>query len=113
MRHLLSKLTPECILVHQLLKFGMMKCNYLAIRKRLYGRDEEDLRPIINTINGPVLFTWGAKDKVVQLSRSKSAIQKFKNYTLVKYPIGHTPYVKCPDDFLRDFEVFLNQQDES
>ena len=72
-----------------------------------FKSDEEDLRPLVETITCPVLFTWAIKDKFVQLGRSKSAIKKFKNYKLIKYPIGHTPYVECPAQFLEDFEEFL------
>ncbi|MFM7858861.1 MAG: alpha/beta fold hydrolase, partial [Flammeovirgaceae bacterium] len=71
---------------------------------------EEDLRPMIKTINCPVLFTWGVKDKFVQFSRNKKAIAQFKNSTLIKYEIGHTPYIECPDLFLKDFQEFLNNE---
>ena len=68
---------------------------------------DEDLRPLISTINCPVLFTWGTKDKFVQFGRNKIAISKFKNYKLIKYDIGHTPYVECPELFLKDFQEYL------
>ncbi|MFM8373587.1 MAG: alpha/beta fold hydrolase [Bacteroidota bacterium] len=71
---------------------------------------EEDLRPMIKTINCPVLFTWGVKDKFVQFGRNKKAIAQFKNSTLIKYEIGHTPYIECPDLFLKDFQEFLNNE---
>lgn len=74
-----------------------------------FGRDEEDLRPIITTIKCPVLFTWGTKDKIVQLSRNKKSINKFIDHTLITYPIGHTPYVECPDEFLSDLRAFLTK----
>ena len=70
---------------------------------------QEDLRPLITNINCPVLFTWGAEDKFVQLGRNIKAIDKFKNYKLIKYPIGHTPYVECPDLFLEDFNKYLEE----
>ena len=70
---------------------------------------EEDLRPLIANINCPVLFTWGTKDKFVQFSRNKQAIHKFKNHKLIKYRIGHTPYVECPDLFLEDFNNYLEE----
>ena len=70
---------------------------------------EEDLRPLITNINCPVLFTWGTEDKFVQFGRNKQAIDKFKNYKLIKYRIGHTPYVECPDLFLEDFNKYLEE----
>ena len=70
---------------------------------------EEDLRPFIANINCPVLFTWGTKDKFVQFSRNKQGIDKFKNHKLIKYRIGHTPYVECPDLFLEDFNNYLEE----
>ena len=64
-----------------------------------FKQAEEDLRPLIETVNCPVLFTWGMNDKFVQFDRNKKAIEKFNNYKLIKYKIGHTPYIECPDLF--------------
>ena len=72
-----------------------------------FKQEEEDLRPLIETVNSPVLFTWGMNDKFVQFNRNKKAIEKFKNYKLTKYNIGHTPYIECPDLFLKDFQEYL------
>jgi pimeloyl-ACP methyl ester carboxylesterase len=72
-----------------------------------FKQEEEDLRPLIETVNSPVLFTWGMNDKFVQFNRNKKAIEKFKNYKLIKYNIGHTPYIECPDLFLKDFQEYL------
>jgi pimeloyl-ACP methyl ester carboxylesterase len=74
-----------------------------------FGTAKEDLRPLIKLVQCPVLFTWGTKDKVVQLSRSKRAINMFSNKQLIQYEIGHTPYVECPGDFIKDFVAFLKQ----
>lgn len=68
----------------------------------------EDLRPLISTVNCPVLFTWGMDDQFVQFSRNKQAIKKFSNYKLIKYKIGHTPYIECPSLFLADLQEYIN-----
>lgn len=68
---------------------------------------EEDLRPLIETISCPVLFTWGMNDKFVQFGRNKKAIEQFGNYKIIKYNIGHTPYIECPKLFLKDFKEYL------
>ena len=70
--------------------------------------DEEDLRPFIKNINCPVLFTWAMKDKFVQFGRHKNSIKQFHNYTLLEYPIGHTPYLEMPEKFNDDFIDFIN-----
>jgi 4,5:9,10-diseco-3-hydroxy-5,9,17-trioxoandrosta-1(10),2-diene-4-oate hydrolase len=70
--------------------------------------DEEDLRPFIKNINCPVLFTWAMKDKFVQFGRNKNSIKQFHNYTLLEYPIGHTPYLEMPEKFNDDFIDFIN-----
>jgi len=72
-----------------------------------FKQDEEDLRPLIETVNCPVLFTWGMNDKFVQFDRNKKAIKKFNNFKLIKYKIGHTPYIECPDLFLKDFQEYF------
>ena len=68
---------------------------------------DEDLRPLIETIKCPVLFTWATNDKFVQYNRNKKAIEQFKNYKLIKYKIGHTPYIECPELFLKDFQEYI------
>jgi 4,5:9,10-diseco-3-hydroxy-5,9,17-trioxoandrosta-1(10),2-diene-4-oate hydrolase len=68
---------------------------------------EEDLRPIIKNINCPVLFTWAMKDKFVQFGRNKKAISEFKQQVLIKYPIGHTPYIEIPEKFNNDLISFI------
>ena len=68
---------------------------------------EEDLRSIINNISCPVLFTWAMKDKFVHFGRNKKAISEFKKHTLIKYPIGHTPYVEIAAKFSSDFINFI------
>ncbi|MFN9683511.1 MAG: alpha/beta fold hydrolase [Bacteroidota bacterium] len=78
-----------------------------------FKKDEEDLRSLIETLNCPVLFTWGMNDKFVQFNRNKKAIEKFKNYKLIKYKIGHTPYIECPDLFLKDFQEYLTNYNEN
>jgi len=72
-----------------------------------FKQKEEDLRWLIETVNCPVLFTWGANDKFVQFNRNIQAIEKFKNYKIIKYKIGHTPYIECPNLFLNDFQEYL------
>lgn len=77
-----------------------------------FKKDEEDLRSLIETVNCPVLFTWGMNDRFVQFKRNKKAIEKFKTYKLIKYKIGHTPYIECPDLFLNDLQEYLNDKNE-
>lgn len=69
--------------------------------------DEEDLRPLIKNIHCPVLFTWAMKDKFVQFIRNKKAIDAFSNHTLIKYSIGHTPYLEIPEKFKFDLFQFI------
>ena len=68
---------------------------------------EEDLRSIIKQISCPVLFTWAMKDKFVQYGRNKKAISEFKNQSLIKYPIGHTPYIELSERFNNDLIGFI------
>lgn len=71
---------------------------------------DEDLRPMIKHISCPVLFTWAMKDKFVQFGRNNKAIKQFHNHTLLKYPIGHTPYLEMPEKFIADFIDFINTE---
>jgi hypothetical protein len=47
-------------------------------------------------------------DKFVQFGRNKKSIKQFHNYTLLKYPIGHTPYIEISEKFNTDFIDFIN-----
>jgi pimeloyl-ACP methyl ester carboxylesterase len=49
------------------------------------------------------------KDKFVQYGRNKKSIEKFRKYKLHKYKIGHTPYLECPELFLKDLVEFINE----
>ena len=69
--------------------------------------EEEDIRPLIKHITCPVLFTWAMKDGFVRFARNKQAIKQFRNYALLKYPIGHTPYLEMPERFNNDFLDFI------
>jgi len=73
-----------------------------------FKSEKEDERPLIKSVHCPVLITWGVKDQFVRWSRNKNAIKQFKNHKIIHYKIGHTPYVECPDLFLKDFQEFIN-----
>jgi 4,5:9,10-diseco-3-hydroxy-5,9,17-trioxoandrosta-1(10),2-diene-4-oate hydrolase len=75
-----------------------------------FKQGDEDLRPLIKNINCPVLFTWAMKDGFVRFSRNKQAIKLFKNYTFIKYPIGHTPYIETPERFYNDLLYFIKNK---
>ena len=38
---------------------------------------------------------------------NKKAISKFKKQNLIKYPIGHTPYIEIPEMFNNDLISFI------
>lgn len=75
-----------------------------------FNTPEEDLRPLINQISCPVLFAWCVNDKYVQLDRSRKAMESFANFSLVTYEAGHSPYLECPDQFIKDLESFIEDQ---
>jgi len=47
------------------------------------------------------------KDTIVRYGRNRKAIAQFEKAQLVKYDIGHTPYVECPGAFIKDLSSFL------
>lgn len=75
---------------------------------RSFKSKDEDLRPLIESIKCPVLITWGTNDKFVRYGRNKKSIERFKNHKLIKYKIGHTPYVECPESFIKDFQAYFS-----
>jgi pimeloyl-ACP methyl ester carboxylesterase len=76
---------------------------------RGFKRADEDLRPLIGKVTCPVLFTWAMKDRYVRFSRNRKAIARFPDHRLLEYPIGHTPYLECPETFLADLREFVAQ----
>jgi pimeloyl-ACP methyl ester carboxylesterase len=74
---------------------------------RSFGRAEADLRPLIPTIQQPVLFTWAVSDRIVQLGRNLDSIRQFRHARLVRFPGGHSPFLEAPDEFLESVRAFL------
>jgi pimeloyl-ACP methyl ester carboxylesterase len=95
---------------NEIIKDGYSLAPLLVQSWESFKSEHEDVRSMITTISCPVLFTWGINDKFVRFNRNKGAIKQFKNYTLIKYQIGHTPYVECPDTFIKDLQEFINEK---
>ena len=75
---------------------------------RSFGRAEADLRPLIPTIQQPVLFTWATSDRILQLGRNLDSIRQFRNAQLVRFPGGHSPFLEAPQEFSQALLPFLS-----
>jgi 4,5:9,10-diseco-3-hydroxy-5,9,17-trioxoandrosta-1(10),2-diene-4-oate hydrolase len=72
-----------------------------------FGRPESDLRGLAARVEQPVLFTWAAYDRFVQLRRSREAIAQFPRHQLVTFHAGHAPQLETPDEFADVVERFV------
>lgn len=72
-----------------------------------FARPESDLRALAPRIEQPVLFTWAAYDRFVQLRRSRPAIALFQRHQLVTFHAGHSPQLETPDEFADVVERFV------
>jgi pimeloyl-ACP methyl ester carboxylesterase len=97
---------------NEIIKDGYILAPLLVQAWTSFKSNNEDLRPLIKTIKCPVLFTWGINDKFVQYGRNKKAIEQFNKYKLIKYKIGHTPYIECPGLFLKDLQEYITSDIE-
>lgn len=74
---------------------------------RSFGAPEADLRAHAGALACPVLFTWAARDQIVQLRRSLPAIRRVPGARLETFPCGHSPHLETPERFAASVEAFL------
>jgi pimeloyl-ACP methyl ester carboxylesterase len=72
-----------------------------------FGRREADLRALVPRITCPVLFAWAARDRLVQLGRSRPAIRLFPDARLEVFPAGHAAHLETPEAFEASLVHFL------
>ena len=72
-----------------------------------FGEPDADLRRLVPTIHCPVLVAWAARDRIIQLRRSRPAIRSFPAARLETFPAGHAPHLETPEAFETALERFL------
>ena len=75
---------------------------------RSFGRPEADLRGLVPRVTCPVLFAWAARDRLVQLGRSRPAIRSFPDARLEVFAAGHAAHLETPDAFEASLVRFLD-----
>lgn len=73
-----------------------------------FGEPDADLRAVAASLACPVLVAWARHDRVLQLWRSRPAIQRIPGARLELFDGGHAPFVECPDAFAATLREFLD-----
>ncbi|MEQ8405953.1 MAG: alpha/beta hydrolase [Oceanicaulis sp.] len=82
--------------------------NRLALIHRMEQTVLEDPRPILETIQQPVLLLWGEKDALIPVSNAQDYLTALPNAELVTLDgAGHLPMEEIPQASLEPVEAFL------
>ena len=74
-----------------------------------FGKPEADIRHIATSLDVPVWFAWGKKDKVVPLAACMPCIRQMKNAYVTKFEAGHAAFLEQPELFVREFLDFAER----
>lgn len=73
-----------------------------------FGRPEADIRSIAKSLDVPVWFAWGGKDKVIPLAACLPCIETMKHASLTKFDAGHAAFLEQADTFTQEFLKFAD-----
>lgn len=79
----------------------------LAAAWSRFADPDADLRALAPRIACPVLCTWAARDRFIQLRRNLPAIRTFPNARVVEFDAGHAPQLEMPDAWTAEVQRFL------
>jgi len=80
----------------------------LADAWRSFGQPDDDLSPILPTIDCPVLVTWSVGDRLNPLAFNRPGIALLPKGRLATFPGGHAPFLECPAAFDAAFAAFAD-----
>ncbi|MGZ5971338.1 MAG: alpha/beta fold hydrolase, partial [Polyangiales bacterium] len=73
---------------------------------RSFGEEREDLRPLVERVECPVLVSWAMGDRFNPLWASMPAIRRFREVRVVKHRAGHNPFLEDAPGFLEAYRAF-------
>jgi pimeloyl-ACP methyl ester carboxylesterase len=74
---------------------------------RSFARPEENLRPILPSVQCPVLLAWAKQDFVIPVKYTQPSFALFRNHRLEMFEGGHAAFLEDPDHFEERFREFL------
>jgi len=95
----------------QIVANGVAAAPLLAAAWRSFGAPEADQRALAPQVRCPVLVAWAARDRILQLRRSRPAIRRFRDVRLETFPAGHAAFLETPDAFEASLARFLDEVD--
>ena len=72
-----------------------------------FSHPSSDLRPLLPTIDVPVLVTWAVRDRFNPLWANAAAITTFPRATTLRFRAGHAPFLETPDELVAAFRAFV------
>lgn len=74
---------------------------------RSFAKPEENLLPMLPSIQCPVLLAWAKHDVVIPLRYVESSFSHFQKYHLEVFDGGHAAFLEDPDQFEGSLRCFL------
>ncbi len=74
---------------------------------RSFARPEENLSPLLSSIQCPVLLAWAKQDFVVPLRSAQPSFHLFRKHQLEVFDGGHAAFLEDPDRFEKSLREFL------
>jgi pimeloyl-ACP methyl ester carboxylesterase len=74
---------------------------------RSFGRAEENLLPLLPSIQCPVLLAWAREDVVLPLKSAQLSFNLFRKHQLQVFDGGHAAFLEDPDRFEKSLRRFL------
>ena len=74
---------------------------------RSFDRPEENLLPLLSSIQCPVLLAWAKQDFVLPLRSAQPSFNLFRKHQLEIFDGGHAAFLEDPDRFEKSLREFL------
>lgn len=75
-----------------------------------FALPDSDLRDVARRLTQPIFIAWAEQDKLNRLKLNLPTIRALKRVFFKTYPAGHVAFLECPEQFDRDFQDFVRNE---
>jgi len=73
--------------------------------------DDADQRQRLLALDIPILVAWAMNDRINQFKMVAPVIAQIKHGRLAKFTAGHAAFLERPEEFVREFDAFVAEND--
>jgi pimeloyl-ACP methyl ester carboxylesterase len=73
--------------------------------------DDSDQRQRLLALDIPVLVAWAMNDRINQFKMVAPVIAQIRHGRLAKFTAGHAAFLERPEEFVREFDAFVAEND--